>query len=246
MPIRWAHLADADPPDPAVLLRRLMARRRAYRYQVGQTAHYSNVGYLAVGEAVSAAAGQPFEEYVRTAVLQPAGMTRTGFSYSPDANSATGYVHAPRVADPLLRLLFPRGIAGARSNGYLALNRFYVDGPAYGGLVGDVLDAGRSLRVHLADGEIDGHRVLSQGAAHEMRQLDQPGKPFDHGIGWFRRPTPDLGDWVEHFGAGAGFWNVMRLYPDLGLAVVMMANSTKTYDFDPVFALLARQNWDRS
>ncbi len=65
MPIRWAHRADVDPPDPAVLLRRLMSRRRAYRYPVGQRAHYSNVNYLAVGEVMAAAAGQPFKDYVR-------------------------------------------------------------------------------------------------------------------------------------------------------------------------------------
>ncbi len=69
MPIRWAHRADVDPPDPAALLRRLMSRRRAYRYPIGQTAHYSNVNYLAVGEVMAAAAGQPFKDYVREVVL---------------------------------------------------------------------------------------------------------------------------------------------------------------------------------
>jgi hypothetical protein len=48
---------------------------------------------------------------------------------------------------------------------------------------------------------------------------------------------------VEHFGAGAGFWNVMRLYPDQGLGVVLMSNSTTAYDFDPLCALLAGASW---
>jgi len=76
-----------------------------------------------------------------------------------------------------------------------------------------------------------------------MRLLDQKGKPFDHGLGWFRRPTTGCGDWVEHFGAGAGFWNVMRLYPNRGLGVVVMTNSTTTYDFEPLFALLTGVSW---
>ena len=38
LPIRWVHPADADPPDPEALLRRLMGRRRAYRYPAGQSA----------------------------------------------------------------------------------------------------------------------------------------------------------------------------------------------------------------
>ena len=77
--------------------------------------------------------------------------------------------------------------------------------------------------------------VLAPRTARDMRRLDYPGKPFDHGIGWFRRPTNGTGDWVEHFGAGAGFWNVMRLYPDRGVGVVVMANTTSRYDFEPLF-----------
>lgn len=38
-------------------------------------------------------------------------------------------------------------------------------------------------------------------------------------------------------GGGAGFFNVMRIYPSLGVGAVVMGNSTK-YDVDAV-ALLA-------
>ena len=243
LPIRWVRPAGAEARDAADLLRRLMSRRRAYRYPVGGTARYTNLGYLAAGQVVAAAAGQPFEAYVRQAVLEPAGMTRTGFAYQGDGNVATGYVRCPRAAGPLLRRVLPAGVAGARHGDHLALNRFYVDGPAYGGLVGDVLDAGRFLQLHLGDGQLDGHRVLSATSARAMRTVEHAGKPFDHGIGWFRRPTSQTADWVEHFGAGAGFWNVMRLYPARGLGIVVMTNSTKTYAFEPLFALLAGTEW---
>ena len=243
MPLRWVHPSDADPPDPEALLRRLMGRRRTFRYPAGQGARYSNVGYLAAGQVIAAASGLPFEDYVRESVLRAAGMEHTGFRYRVGADKATGYVRAPRIADPLLRGLLPRRIAGDRCGPYLSLNPFYVDGPAYGGLVGDVLDAARFLRMHLRDGEIGGTRVLSPASARRMRAIDQAGKPFDHGTGWFRRPTTTPRQWVEHFGAGAGFWNVMRLYPDRGLGIVVMSNSTSVYDFEPLFALLAAASW---
>jgi CubicO group peptidase (beta-lactamase class C family) len=166
-------------------------------------------------------------------------MRETGFRYrtaTPDI--ATGYVKAPRLLDPLLRRILPAGIVGDRRGRYLALNRFYLDGPAYGGLIGHVLDASRFLRMHLRDGELDGQRVLAAQTARAMRTIDRPGKPFDHGTGWFRRPTTAPDRWVEHFGSGVGFWNVMRLYPDQGLGVVLMGNSTTAFDFDPLFALL--------
>jgi CubicO group peptidase (beta-lactamase class C family) len=243
LPIRWAHPAGAPAPDPEALLRRLMGRRRAYRFPVGESARYSNVGYLAAGQIIAAAAGMPFEAYVRECVLRPLAMERTGFGPPAGPDPATGYLKAPRIADPLVRRLLPGGIAGDRHDRFLALNPFAVDGPAYGGLAGDILDASRFLRMHLRDGELDGNRILAPDTTRRMRTIDQVGKPFDHGIGWFRRPTKAPGQWVEHLGTGAGFWNVMRLYPDRGLGVVVMSNSTAGYDFEPLFALLAGASW---
>lgn len=243
LPVRWVHPAGAPSPPAGDLLRRLMRRRRAYRYPVGERARYSNVGYLALGQVVEAVTGAPFESALRETVLDPAGMTRTGFAYREDAAAATGYLRAPRFADPLLRLLLPRGVAGSRTGAHLGLRPFHVDGPAFGGLVGDVLDAARFLRLHLGDGQIDGRRVLSPDAARAMRTIAHPGRPFDHGIGWFRRPAPGAHEWVEHYGTGAGFWNVMRLYPERGLGIVMMTNSTTAYDFGPVLARLAAASW---
>jgi CubicO group peptidase (beta-lactamase class C family) len=243
LPLRWVHPADAEPLDPRHLLGGLMARRRAFRYPVGERARYSNVGYLAAGEIIGTASGMPFVEYVQRAVLEPVGMDRTGFGYRSRTDRATGYLRAPRIADPLVRRLLPDGIAGQRDGRYLSLNPFFVDGPAYGGLVGDVVDAGRFVRLHLRDGELDGSRILAPQTARSMRRLEYHGKPFDHGIGWFRRPTSGVGDWVEHFGAGAGFFNAMRLYPDRGVGVVVMANTTRTYDFQALFEQLAGARW---
>ena len=39
-----------------------------------------------------------------------------------------------------------------------------------------------------------------------------------------------------YLGGGAGFFNVMRLYPSLGIGVVVMGNAT-TYDIDAVARL---------
>ena len=243
LPIRWAHPATGKRPEPEALLRRVVGRGRAYRYPVGKAARYSNLGYLALGQVISTAARMPFEAYVEQSVLRPVGMDHTGFTYPSTAEPATGYVKAPRGADPLLRRLLPPGVVGSRQGRHVGLNPFYVDGPAYGGLVGDVLDAGRFLRMHLSDGEIDRHRVLDQNSARSMRSICHAGKPFDHGAGWFRRPGSSPAGCVEHYGTGAGFWNVMRLYPDRGLGIVMMSNSTTGYDFEPVFALLAGASW---
>lgn len=234
------HAADAPAPDPDALLRHLLGRRRAFAGPPGGAARYSDVGYLALGAVIAEAAGRPYEQYVTDAVLAPAGMTRTGFRHPADAPVATGYVRVPRPADPLLRRVLPAGVTGPRHGPYLSLRPFAVDGPAYGGLIGDVVDAARFARLHLRDGELDGQRVLQASTARAMRVVDRAGRPLSHGLGWFRAPAAERSDHVEHWGAGAGCWNVVRLYPEAGTGVVLMTSSTTRPPFEPVLDALVR------
>jgi CubicO group peptidase (beta-lactamase class C family) len=241
LPIRWVHPAEAPEGDLA-LYERLRTTVRRPRRPPGGPAAYSNVGYLALGQVLEVAGGAPFRQLVQHLVLAPAGMTATGYRYRPGAPAATGYVRAPRLVDPLLRAVLPSGVVGPRHGGHVGLRPFLVDSAAYGGLVGPVTDAARFARLHLRDGEIDGIRVVSAEAAQRMRQVRWPGKPFDHGLGWFRKPVDDPGrpPYVEHYGAGAGFWNAMRLYPREGVGVVVMANTTQPYDVDALFETVRR------
>jgi hypothetical protein len=52
------------------------------------------------------------------------------------------------------------------------------------------------------------------------------------GLGWFRsrRDRSPALRYVEHLGGGGGFFNTMRLYTELDVAVVVMGNTTKHYD----------------
>jgi CubicO group peptidase (beta-lactamase class C family) len=121
----------------------------------------------------------------------------------------------------------PPGIVGQRAGGLVAFPPFYVNGPPYGGLVGDVQDAARFLALHLGDGAVGGRRLLSAGSAVAMRTLTTTGRKLTTGLGWWRRHEADDGSGlVEHLGGGGAYRNLMRLYPDSGQAVVMFGNLT--------------------
>ena len=232
LPLRWVIPTDRAPSEAAAATAALMARHGRQRRAAGGPARYSNVNYLVLAEAIARASGEPFDDYVRTAVLEPAGMSATGYLTPQTEDDATGYVHLPRILDPVLRAVLPRGIVAGREGSFLALKSFRVTGSGYGGLTGRVTDAARLVRLHLADGEIDGNRVLQPETARLMRDVRSPGRPFDLGLGWFR-PVKDRDAhpaFVEHWGTGGGFWNAMRMYPDLDLGVVVMANTTRPYD----------------
>jgi|1186.fasta_scaffold41561_1 CubicO group peptidase (beta-lactamase class C family) len=240
LPVRWVLPGDAADADIQAFTQRVLARYGRPKRPAGGPARYSNLGYLVLAEAIARATGEPFESYMRRALLAPAGMTSTGYAPRSDVQYATGYVRLPRVGTPLLRAALPAGIVGDRHGEQVALHRFRVAGAGYGGLIGSAPDAARLLRLHLADGVVDGNRILTPGSARAMRTIATPGRPFDLGLGWFRRRADRdaVPRFVEHWGTGGGFWNAMRLYPDLGLGVVVMANTTRGYDHSALMTAL--------
>ena len=247
LPIRWVRPADAAASDHSTFVGRLLAKQRKLKFVPGERASYSNLGYLVLGEVVSEVTGADYEAYVRDEILAPLGMERTGFSYPQPAGdgAATGYQPLPKPLTPLLRAALPRGIVGPRRGRYASFNPFYVKGPAYGGLVGDVVEAARFVRLHLNDGQVDGTRLLSEKSVVEMQLITPRGGKRDFGLGWFRshevsvrRPA-----FVEHLGGGAGFWNVMRIYPEESLGVVVMGNTT-SYDHESVCDAVVGVPWE--
>jgi CubicO group peptidase (beta-lactamase class C family) len=74
---------------------------------------YSNAGYWAAGEAAADAAAVPFDEAMRTHVLEPLGLAATG--YAEPAGAARGHVqegktgHRPVLVDAYARERWPSG-----------------------------------------------------------------------------------------------------------------------------------------
>ena len=137
-----------------------------------------------------------------------------------------------------MRFMLKRWVIGPPLGRWISLNRFLLDGQAYGGLIGSVTDAARFVQMHLRDGELNGVRILDTDSCLKMRDIRVPGKRFDLGLGWFR-PSNARGaepPFVEHLGGGAGFFNVIRIYPTRGVGVAVMGNATK-YDIDAVASL---------
>ena len=228
IPIGWVHPAELPAEDLHAFTARVLKKHSRLRGEPGSRASYSNLGYLVLGEVIQAASGAPYVEYVRAQILEPLGMTTTDFAYRQDMarHSATGYHPRFNVSTPLLRLMTPPGIFDHRAGRFWALSRFCVQGAPYGGLIGTVTDAARFLGLHVDPAAHPG--VLSHEAVLAMQQTTAHGRKLDVGLGWFRRhsdPQPGSQYW-EHLGGGGGFFNTMRVYPELNVGLVAMGNST--------------------
>lgn len=234
IPVGWVRRVDAPAEDLNEFTARVLGRHSRLRGDPGARARYSNLGYLVLGQVIEAASGRAYTEYVRTSILAPLGMRSTDFVYMGEMaeRAATGYHPRRGLSTPVLRRMVPAGIFDHRTGELWALARFCVLGAPYGGLIGSVHDAARFVGLHLGSGDESSGAVLSRAGVAQMQQLTARGRRLDVALGWFHRHA-DRGTgprYWEHLGGGGGFFNTMRIYPDLRLGLVAMGNRT-TWDY---------------
>src|SRR6202022_3795027 len=116
------------------------------------TYQYNNIMFMAAGDVVASASKMPWDDFVRARIFQPLGMTRTRTAFADWAPSdhATGhrYAHDTITVQP-------------------ALDDSNV-GPA-GAIKSSARDMAQWLRFQLADGVIDGKRLVSEDALNETK-----------------------------------------------------------------------------
>jgi CubicO group peptidase (beta-lactamase class C family) len=199
LPIRWVHCAGDPRPEPRPWLARLLAKQRRPHFEPGTRASYTNVGYLALGEAVATASGRSYEAFVTEELLRPLGMRHSAFAWNDlpaETPKVTGHQQLPRTLTPALARFLPPELIGTRTGKFVALRPFELDGAAYGGLVGPVTDAARLVALHCNDGTVDGTRLLTPQSVAAMATITTHGRPYDLGLGWFR-PNNDHRPRVE-------------------------------------------------
>ena len=107
LPLRWVLPGDASDDDAREFAAGILARHGRPKRPAGGPARYSNLGYLVLAQAIERVAGERFEAHVRRAVLEPAGMSCTG--YSPAGGEPGDRLRPPA---PAPRPPAPRGPAG--------------------------------------------------------------------------------------------------------------------------------------
>ncbi|MFB9832406.1 serine hydrolase domain-containing protein [Actinoallomurus acaciae] len=180
---------------------------------------YSNLGYALLGRVVEAASGECFHGFVRDHLIQPLGLTSTGYDTSVKAPGgvATGHVRLDGRWEAL-----PFTEPGVFS--------------AMGGLFSTVEDLAVWVRwladaFPARDGEDPG--PLSRASRRAMQQVQRarppaPGggnAPVGYGYGLVIHHEPEWGTVVSHSGGYPGFGSHMRWHPGTGLGVIALTNA---------------------
>lgn len=94
----WPTYCDVTGPDEGARL----ARELPLRYTPGRGRHYSDLGFMLLGQVVSAVAGAPLPDALRELVLDPAGLAQTAYGAPVSAEvaaSGTGDAIEQRMLD---------------------------------------------------------------------------------------------------------------------------------------------------
>lgn len=222
--ISWVHYDDAVRGQTAVLREHLPKFNRL-RFTPGSRAVYSNLNFMVLGAVIESVTGSGYEAYVSEHVLRPLGMSRTGFVYAPGMaeHEAAGTLPFVHMYTPLLPLLLDvRALVRQGRGRLLWLRRVYIDATPSTGLIGPASDVARLMLAYLGGGSLDGIRILRP---QSVALLSETPAIDGHGLGWFVG-TDDGERTLEHAGGGPGFASIMRLYPDRGVGVAILANGT--------------------
>jgi len=222
-------------PDPDRIVKGYLEDFTGPMFEPGSASSYSNAGFLTLGQIVAEISGQPYIEYVQEHILAPLGMQNTDYTYSNPAmiaQAAASTFPASKVDDFITMVDQAGGQVGGADlirevdDQFAWMNRFNVPA-ANGGLIGPVTEAMRFAQMHLNGGELDGVRILSPESVALMQEMQftSTGEPLGYGVSW--RVFDDAEHpFVEHDGGGDGLLAKIRLYPQEGLAIVMMSNES--------------------
>lgn len=192
--------------------------------------------------------------------FKPLGMNDTNWTYTKSmiANEATGAAPSFDIQALLLPLVLEKDkiedLVREESDGILWFNHIYTDQKGPTGPIGSATNAARFVMAFLNGGELDGQRILSEESVAQITykghvQFGDTSDAADfqkydesyQGIGWVY--AVDGNDYfLSHSGGGPGFSANMRLYPERGIGLVVLANGTYL-PREEIFDLVASLNW---
>jgi CubicO group peptidase (beta-lactamase class C family) len=242
---RHDELWDNSPWSRDEILHRISSVKLAKPIRTAY--QYNNIMFMAAGDVVASASKMSWDDFVRTRIFQPLGMThtRTAFVDWAPSDHATGhrYAHETITVQPMVD---------------------YTNLAPAGTIKSSARDMAQWLRFQLANGTIDGKRLVSEEALEETKtpqmalrieKQSRETNPFIHvqsyAMGWVVQDyRGEL--MISHGGALNGFRTQVALLPDRHTGVVVMTNMGRGFGiialrnaiFDTILQATPSRDWN--
>ncbi len=212
-------------------------------FNPGEKHAYSNFGYAILGRVIERVSRMPYEEYVRTRVLQPLGADRTRLGRTRMSDALADEVKYYLPGEPGLGMTAPLVPSVFPGEGTVPVNYggFHVEAmDSHGGWVSSTIDLLRFMTG--VDGRADRPDILSAGHVTEMTSngaaVCADGACYYAG-GWLVRPAQGDANWW-HGGSLPGTTSLLvRSYHNFAWVALFNARTATAFDGELDAALWA-------
>jgi CubicO group peptidase (beta-lactamase class C family) len=181
---------------------------------------YNNIMFMVVGYLIETIDGRPWEEAVRARIFQPLGMGSSNFSVR-DSQKADDHATPYIEQESKVRAIPFHDVSNV--------------GPA-GSINSNVMDMARWMAVHTQGGKFRGKSIISPSILAELHRpqmtMGLPSakkdiSPTSYALGWMVDSYRGHRG-VGHGGHSDGFSSLTSLFPDDGMAIVVLTNKDRS------------------
>jgi D-alanyl-D-alanine carboxypeptidase len=231
LPLNWIHLVhEHDSFDRDDFFKYVFIRNKRTGSYPNERFAYSNLGYVILGQVIEKIAGISYERYIEENVLKKIELESgdLGFTTTSISQNAIGYHKRVSFSNLVLGLFMDKAkYMGAKEGKWRAFRDFYVNGPSYGGLIGNASAFARYVQELL----ITDCALLTNEYKRMLftENFTNSGKATGMCLSWFKGELNGR-QYFAHAGGGGGYYCEIRIYPELGVGSVIMFNRTGMTD----------------
>lgn len=231
VPLNWIHLTSArDSFDRNAFFRHILTKNNKTKNRPNHKFVYSNLAYVLIGQLIEKISGLSYETYVCENIISKMGFDShdLGFEIAEPLNHATGYQKKLSFTNFILGFFLDKSQFMRKAEGkWKPFNHFYVNGVAYGGLIGKPIAFARYIQELLKPGT----QLISDDYRKMLfrENFTDENQPTGMCLSWFKGK---LGrhTYFTHAGGGGGYYCEIRIYPEADVGSVIFFNRTGLKD----------------
>ncbi|MEJ8843880.1 serine hydrolase domain-containing protein [Lacibacter sp. H375] len=231
IPLSWIHLSHEHRSfNAAAFFKHIISKNKKPKAKPGERFAYSNLGYIFLGQIIEKVTGKRYEDYVNEFIIDklPADSSDLGFETTVISKQARGYHKRFSFTNLILGLfLDKRKYMDKAVGNWKPFKSFYVNGAAYGGLIGKPSAFVKYIQVLL--------KCNCQLISSPYNKLLFQEYKLNNGhktgmcISWFKGELNGR-TYFAHAGGGGGYYCEIRIYPEHNIGSVVFFNRTGMTD----------------
>jgi len=231
IPLSWIHLScDHKSFDYKWFYHKLFLAHDSTDFKPDEKFAYSNLGYILLGELIESISGMSYEEYIIENIVKKLGLDENSIAFKMKDMSghAKGYHKIMSFSNLILGFFIKKSKYMDKPEGWWRpFKPFYVNGPAYGGLLGTPYAFVKYVQEILKPAS----SLISANSKKLLfkENLVKGNKPTGMCLSWFSGQL-NGNRYYTHAGGGGGYYCEIRIYPDKGIGSVIFFNRSGMSD----------------